>query len=57
MAGAALLLLALIAIVMVLLAPDRHDDEDDHEVRIPAPRAEGELGSAHRGAIDEKERA
>ncbi|GAA3364592.1 MULTISPECIES: hypothetical protein [Saccharopolyspora] len=57
MAGAALLLLALIAIVMVLLAPDRHDDADDHEVRIPAPRAEGELGSARPGAVDEKERA
>ncbi|GAB2654615.1 hypothetical protein GCM10027271_11310 [Saccharopolyspora gloriosae] len=39
MAGAALLLLALIAIVLVLLAPDRHDDEEG-TVTIPAPRAE-----------------
>ncbi|WP_243790449.1 hypothetical protein [Saccharopolyspora gloriosae] len=38
MAGAALLVLAVFAIVAVLLAPDREDDEPS--VKIPAPRAE-----------------
>ena len=53
MAGAALLVLAVFAIVAVLLAPDRQDD--DHEIGIPAPRAEDE--TTRPGAAKERETA
>lgn len=55
MAGAALLLLALIAIVLVLLAPDRQDDEGEPPVTIPAPRAEDQNDLP--AAANEKENA
>ncbi|MFR9730511.1 hypothetical protein ACL03H_14905 [Saccharopolyspora sp. MS10] len=53
MAGAALLVLAAFAIVAVLLAPDRQEDD---EVRIPTPRGADEPGPARPGPAREKER-
>ncbi|MCX2731379.1 hypothetical protein OOZ19_14120 [Saccharopolyspora sp. NFXS83] len=57
MAGAALLVLAVFAIVAVLLAPDRPDD-DEPSVQIPAPRAEDQTNPVDLpNAANEKENA
>lgn len=56
-AGAAILLLALIAIVAVLLAPSDDDaNETDDDVGVPAPRDGDEIEN-DATAIAEKERA